>query len=117
MAERRRREDDAPRLSAEVPDLQKLDLEISDAKGESDPATTHVRRVVVAAAPAMFEIPCADPSCKDGGHVITHAVLSALRARQTSFRGDDICHGSLGSATCGRTMSYHGIAEYLPRTP
>lgn len=112
LAERRRREDEAPRLKAEVPTLEKLDLEISDRKGVADPASTHVRRVVVASAPALFEIPCTDPSCKDGGHELTQPVMRALQARRTSFDGEDVCHGSVGSSHCGRVLRYVAKATF-----
>lgn len=112
MAERRRREDEAPRLIAEIPELEKLDLEITDKKGVADPSTTYVRRVVVASAPALFEIPCGDPSCKDGGHDVTYAILRSLKARQPSFSGEDRCHGSVAQTTCGRVLHWVGTAVY-----
>ena len=113
FAERRRREDEAPRLKAEVPTLEKLDLELSDSKGMTDPAMTHVRRVVIAAAPARFEIPCADASCRDGGHDVTYSVMRALRDHRTSFDGEDVCHGSVGSSHCGRILRYVATARFL----
>jgi hypothetical protein len=112
MAERRRREDEAPRLRAEVPRLEKLDLQISDSKGATGEPTTHVKRVVVAQAPAWFEIPCTDPACKDGGHELSHDILSALRAKRTSFAGEDVCQGSVGSAQCGRLLRYTATAAF-----
>ena len=112
LAERRRREDEAPRLKAQVPSLVKLDLEMSDRKGLADAATTYVRRVVIASAPALFEVPCADPSCRDGGHDLTYSIMRGLREGRTSFDGEDVCHGSVGSATCGRTLRYVATASY-----
>ncbi len=112
MAERRRREDEAPRLTGEVPELERLDLELSDSKGVADAASTHVRRVVVAHAPALFEIPCADASCKEGGHEITSPIMRALRERRTSFTGDDVCHGSVGSQHCGRMLRFVVSASF-----
>jgi hypothetical protein len=112
FAERRRREDDAPRLHAEVPDLLSLVIEISERKGEVAAETTHLRRVVVASAPAHFEIPCTDPSCQDGGHDVTHGVMRALRERRVSFHGESVCHGSVGSAPCGRVLRYAATATY-----
>jgi hypothetical protein len=114
LAERRRREDEAPRLKAEVPSLTKLDLELSDRKGVADPASTYVRRVVVASAPALFEVPCTDSSCKDGGHELTHQVMRALRERRSSFEGEDVCNGSVGSSLCGRTLRYVATASFEP---
>jgi hypothetical protein len=48
MAERRRREDEAPRLIAKVPKLDKLRLEILERSSNiARPEHTHVRHVVV----------------------------------------------------------------------
>src|SRR5689334_11753022 len=75
-AERRRREDEAPRLLARVPKLESLKLEIEERRPEATSADVqHVKRVVVESAPALFEIACCDRACKDGGHDITRAVL------------------------------------------
>lgn len=112
FAERRRREDEAPRLKDEVSTLETLALSLSDSRGVADPATTHLRHVVVAHAPALFEIPCADAACKDGGHEISHAVMRALREGRTAFEGEDVCHGSVGSAPCGRVLRYVATATY-----
>jgi hypothetical protein len=112
-AERRERENSAPRLSEEIPELVGLKLEIEERSGAaSASAPKYIRRVQVASAPALFLIPCGDPSCKDGGHDVTHAVMHALRQRRTEFNGTDGCNGSLGTASCGRVLSYEGIAEY-----
>ena len=56
-AERRQREDEAPRLAAMVPALQGLRLEVLEhSPGISHPEHTHVRHVVVASAPALFSV-------------------------------------------------------------
>jgi hypothetical protein len=112
QAERRQREDQAPRLKDELPELVTLDLELSERKGEADPEMTHVKRVVIASAPAHFEIPCGDPSCDGGGHDITHTVMRALRGRLTKFDGEDVCHGSVRSSQCGRVLRYAAVATY-----
>lgn len=111
-AARRQREDEAPRLKSEVPDLEKLDLEISDSKGVADAMSSHVRRVMVEHAPALFDIPCTDTSCKDGGHDITQSVMRALRAREESFTNEDVCNGSVGNSACGRVLRYVATARY-----
>ena len=112
FAERRQREDDAPRLIAEVPALASLNLEISEQKGEVAASTTHTRRIVVASAPAYFEIPCGDPSCTDGGHDLTYAVMRALRGHATSFDGEDVCRGNVRTSDCARVLRYVGVATY-----
>jgi hypothetical protein len=112
-AERKRREDEAPRLLAEVPSLRELKLEIEERSGGSLVAEpVHVRRIVVEHAPALFLIPCGDSRCRDGGHDVTHAILRALRAKDPRFEGQDVCSGSQGSGQCARVMHYVGIATY-----
>jgi hypothetical protein len=112
-AERRRREDEAPRLTAEVPRLKSLALEIEE-RSEGSPVAepTHVRRVVVQHAPALFILPCGDARCKDGGHDVTHSVMRALRAGETRFEGQDVCTGSIGTGQCSRVLHFVGIATY-----
>ena len=113
FAERRQREDDAPRLSKEVPGLKTLCLEIQERSGGSLVAEpVHVRRIVVERAPALFVLPCGDTRCKDGGHDVTHAILRGLRAGQPRFDGEDTCVGSLGSGQCSRTLHFVAIATY-----
>lgn len=73
---------------------------------------THKRRVVVERAPALFELPCQDSSCKDGGHDITRDVMRALQDGSTQFQGEDLCRGQVGQAECRRVLSYVGIATY-----
>jgi len=112
-AERRKREDESNRLSAEVPKLQSLALQISEvSQGGPVAEPTYVRRVVVANAPALFFIPCGNPHCKDGGHDVTHVVMRALRAGETSFDGQDGCDGSVGSSACARTLRFIATATY-----
>jgi hypothetical protein len=113
FAERRKREDEAPRLTAEVPRLQSLNLEIDETSAGGPVAEpTHVRRVVVQHAPALFLLPCGDALCRDGGHDVTHAIMRALRAGETRFEGRDACAGSIGTAQCSRVVHFVGIATY-----
>ena len=112
-AERRRREDEAPRLREVVPGLESLKLEIAERRGDA-PITeaSYVRRVVVEHAPAMFLVPCGDTSCRDGGHDITHAVMRGLSDRRTEFEGEDHCHGRTGNADCPRILRFVATAVY-----
>jgi hypothetical protein len=113
FAERRKREDESPRLTAEVPRLRTLALEIEEKiEGGSLAEPTHIRRVVVQHAPALFVLPCGDSRCRDGGHDVTHAVLRALRAGETRFDGEDACAGSIGTGRCLRILHYVAIATY-----
>jgi hypothetical protein len=111
--ERRRREDEAPRLAATVPSLEKLSLEVSERSASiARPEHTHTRHIVVASAPALFEVPCHDTRCKDGGHDLTARVLAALKSKQARFQGEDACRGVVGNAACARVLDYIGIASY-----
>ncbi len=110
--ERRRREDEAPRLVGEVPRLSSLRLEISTGAPGALGMVQHIRRVVVASAPALFEVTCANPSCRDGGHDLTRGIMASLRSGAARFEGSDACHGTVGSAECASVLSYVGFAEY-----
>lgn len=112
FAERRRREDESPKLRTRVPTLTSLKLQIEERTGVG--STTHVRHVVVDSAPALFLVACGDPRCVDGEHDLTATVMYALESRKTSFQGDDDCTGSLGSGYCGRMLHFAGTAEYRP---
>jgi hypothetical protein len=113
FAERRRREDAAPRLREVVPALATLRLEIDErcgADGTGDPK--HVRHVVVESAPAMFNVPCGDHTCRDGGHDMTDAVLRALQMGDARFEIEDTCPGTLATGRCGGVMNLVVRATY-----
>jgi len=112
-AERRRREDEAPRLREAVPALATLRLEVDERRGvanSGDPK--HVRLVVVDSAAALFSLPCGDHSCRDGGHEMTDAVLRALQAGTARVELEDPCHGTIGTAPCGLVMHVLVTATY-----
>jgi hypothetical protein len=110
FAVRRVREDEAPKLSAQIPALSSLRLAIQEKSGAG--GTNHIRRVLVDTAPALFLVPCGDPRCTNGEHDLTRSVLHSLRAGETSFRGSDDCTGSIGSSPCLRVLHFDGTAEY-----
>src|SRR5262245_54293739 len=111
-AEHRRREDAAPRLRDEVTRLLSLRLKFDDIRGENRvPAASYVRPIVVASAPALFEIRCMEPRC-NGRHDLTQRVLHALRAAQNSFAGESQCAGMVGDVPCDRTLAYACEASY-----
>ena len=112
-AERRQREERAPRLIAEAPHLASLKLEIEEMRqGASVPETVHVKHVAVAHAPALFDLPCLDSTCAGGGHDVTNQVLAALRSRAPKFQGEHACNGMTRTAACTRVLRYVGIATY-----
>ena len=113
LAERRKREDEAPRLAATVPALAKLQLEVIERSASiSRPEHTHIRHIVVASAPALFVFPCRDTQCKDGGHDLTVEILTALRQKKVRFEGEDACSGVVGSSNCARIFGYVAVATY-----
>lgn len=113
FAERRRREDAAPRLKERARDLVSLKLEVEEAHDTSDTARAkHVRHVVVAHAPALFVFPCGDTSCEGGGYDVTSTVIRALESHARDFTADDRCNGSIGNAPCKRTLHVRGTATY-----
>jgi hypothetical protein len=112
FAERRKREDEAPRLHDQVPSLTSLLLEIEDRSGVG--GATHTRRVVIDRAPALFLVQCGDPRCLDGEHDLTTTVMRALRSRETTFKGEDDCRGSVGPSACSRVLHFGAVAEYGP---
>lgn len=112
-AERRRREDEAPRLATRVPRLESLTLNIEERRpGAVTSDVQHVKRVVVQSAPALFALTCCDRSCKDGGHDITRAIMYELERGTTEFEGEDTCHGMLGSVPCSRILHFKATASY-----
>jgi hypothetical protein len=112
FAERRRREQDAPRLADQVPSLVSLEISIDERSGAC--GVKHTRRVVVDQAPALFLLPCGDSRCEHGEHDLTTPVMQALRAHETQFHGSDSCMGSLGPAACGRVVHFDVLAHYRP---
>jgi len=110
FAGRRQREDEAPKLLAEVPDLLSLQMQIEERSGVG--GTKHLRRFLVDRAPALFLVPCGDPRCIDGEHDLTMEIMHALRGRQTTFSGHDDCRGAIGSSPCLRVLHFDARAEY-----
>jgi hypothetical protein len=120
FAERREREDNAPRLATMIPDLESLKLSIEERQGSSpgvNPEGSHVRHVLVPTAPALFLITCHDPECREGGHDVTTLVMRALRAREPRFEAADQCYGAIGSANCQRVIRFVGTATYAEERP
>ena len=112
MAEQRRREDAAPRLRDEFENLLSLRFRFDDLREEGRmKAQSYDRPIVVASAPAHFEIHCLEPRC-DGRHDITHWIMHALRQSQVEFSGQSDCSGMVGTVPCDRTLGYAFVATY-----
>lgn len=116
FAERRRREDAAPRLSNEIPELATLRLEVEERAGTAVGADSkHVRHVIVDRAPALFLVPCGDNACRDGGHDLTSSILRELRSSTSRFETEAACRGTIGPSECRRSIRVIGIAAYQQR--
>jgi hypothetical protein len=110
--ERRKREDGSPRLKEAIPKLLTLELEIHEWHLGAAAEVGHIRRVMVENAPALFEVPCADKSCKEGGHDLTPLVMVGLERLSPKFHGEHTCRGNLGAAQCGRVLRFVAFATY-----
>lgn len=113
--ERRKAEDDAPRLTAEVPLLRSARIEIVD--NSANGSNKYSKHVVVARSPALFIVPCSDPACRDGDHDITSEVMHAFRQQLESLVGESSCRGMTGSAECRRSIQFTLTAEYAKAAP
>jgi len=105
-AERRLRQDEAPRLIGEVGNLTSLQIDVTNG------ASQYLWRIVVERAPALFEIACAEPACTNGGHDITRSVMHALRESSARFEGEGVCRGDIPQGNCGRVLTYVAKATY-----
>lgn len=111
-AEQLERERAAPRLCEVAPTLVSLRMTFEDVTGEDAIGNVkYAKPIVVATAPAYFDVRCADPRC-DGRHDLTNAVLSLLRARGATSSGRSPCNGYVGDASCSRALKYVCEATY-----
>ncbi len=114
VTDRRSREDEAPRLRAVVPRLLGLRLDLTESRRGGDGESSHIKRVVVEHAPALFLIPCGDSRCKAGGYDLTPLMMAKLYRSEESFDVNDTCGGQTGSAECGRVLKCTATATYSP---
>jgi hypothetical protein len=113
-AEHRRREDASPRLRDEVPALLTLRLSFEDVRTpEHMQALAYVRPVVVAQAPAYFEVRCMEPRC-DGRHDLTNPIVQALKKGTKKLTAENACDGMVASTPCNRVLAYTIEATYKP---
>jgi hypothetical protein len=111
--DRWKREDDAPRLKQEVPNLDALRMSLEEfSGGHRIVGTSRIQHVVVAQASTRFEIPCGDSKCEDGGHDLTRDMLTALRSGREAFSGSSVCSGRVGERACDRGLEYSFTAKY-----
>jgi hypothetical protein len=112
FAARRRREDEAPRLRSQVPNLVSLRLEVEERRSSAIAVESRHVRHIVDSAPALFMLPCGDPVCKEGGHDLTTQIMRGLLAGTVKFEVEDVCAGDVGTARCGRILKVTAIATY-----
>jgi hypothetical protein len=111
-AEHRKREDAAPRLRDRAPQLRTLRLTLDEMRPNGgSTATAYARPIVVATAPAHFEVRCMEPRC-DGRHDLTAPILQALSQRLTTYSGESQCNGVINDQLCDRTLKYAYEATY-----
>lgn len=112
-AARDERENAAGKLRDRVPNLTQLDITVRETRTEGWVTdTSYIRRVVLAQAPALFEIPCSDTRCEDGGYDVTREIIAQLAAGRLEFEGEAACRGRCGAIDCGRRLSYTARAQY-----
>lgn len=105
--------DEAPRLLTEVPELQSLRMVIEESSnGSFLTVSRYTKLFVLNSAPAMFWMPCGNPRCEEGGHDLTHAIMSALRSRTERLQGTDDCGGMVGPGLCGAVIRYDVTATF-----
>jgi hypothetical protein len=111
--QRTEREDAAGKLQQRVPDLADLSIAIHEVRPGGCTSDTHyIRRVVLASAPALFEVPCSDTRCEDGGYDVTREILYVLASHQPHAEGHQTCRGRCGQMDCGRTLRWVTTAKY-----
>ena len=113
FAERRRQEDEAPRLRDVVPTLTACRVVFEERReGVTGSDLSHTRRIVVEHAPARLVVPCGDSDCRDGGHDISAELVRGLRSGQAEIHGEDRCFGHVRAADCQRVLAFTAYAEY-----
>lgn len=112
-AAHRRRQDAAPPLRDQAPDLETLRLSFDERRpGGAATAMPYARPIVVSTARAYFEFRCMEQRC-DGRHDLTAIILKALRERRTSITQEQTCTGFVdNAAACDRTLIVTCEATY-----
>jgi len=115
MSERWQRQDEADRLMGRIPTLRRLSIAVEERSGYTTIApVSHVRRVVVESAPALFEIQCSSDECDGGYYDVTYDVLHALKQGVERFEFSCACNGTVRGASCPREAHFVGVARYEP---
>jgi hypothetical protein len=113
--ERTKREDAAGRLVDKSPDLTSLSISIRETRTEGYVTDTHyIRRIVIAQAPALFEVWCSNVHCDGIGYDLTAHVLASLAARRTHAAGMLACTGHCGALPCTGVLRYETTTTFGP---
>ena len=113
MSERWQRQDEADRLLGRIPTLRRLSIAVEERSGYTTiAAVSHVRRVVVESAPALFEIQCSSDECDGGYYDVTYDVLQALKRGVERFDFACTCNGTVRGAACPREARFVGVARF-----
>ena len=111
--ERRKQQDEAPRLLEIVPNLLTLVLRVEEERPDlPSSGVAHKRHIVVQRAPALFDIPCSDRRCSGGGHDVTKEVLRQLRRGEQSFVGGNRCTGERKDGACDYQLNFVAEAAF-----
>lgn len=119
-AERKRKQDEAPRLRDAVPTLLQLDLQVIEERANvPGHEVRHKRVIIIERAPALFEFACSDRECNDGGHDLSGLVLKELGAGIALFHGVHRCGGHTRDGECAYDLRFEAHATYRdgPRAP
>ena len=115
FSERREREDHAPRLRDECPELEVLDLALSERRADAETSdTTHTRRIVIAGPrrPLLPEQLLGHELSRRRGTSTPRQIMQPLLERaQRRFEGEHTCLGNVGNRTCGRILHFVATAE------
>ena len=113
FADRRQREDSAPRLSAAVPHLESLRLEVQESRsGIANSEAAHIRHIVVR-SPSPVVCPATTRSARR--RATTHpSSFTAALARET-LRGEDPCPRYWGSQL-SRAAALRGFRRFIRRS-
>lgn len=103
-AEWRRRQDAAPWLRDEAPQVESMRLSFDEELEDRAPSGRgYARPVVVASSRAHFEVRCLEPRC-DGTHDLTREIMRAIRERRVSDSIRSACEGVCNNVQCQRTL-------------
>ena len=121
--ERQEREDRAGKLLLRAPDLTSLSIVVHETRPDGCVSDSHyTRRVVLEQAPALFEVPCSDPACEDGGYEVTWesstpSPLASGSSRASSHAGGDAVRSTAAGSSRFVATATYAEAREVPALP